>query len=1135
MTILRKGTGLFLSMMAVWISLAILSSAHFANAQVSTGSISGQVKDSSGAAIPSATITATNRGTGLVRTAQSAEDGRYKLPAIPSGVYDVKAEAPAFKPELQQNLTVTVAEESVLNFALAVGSVTETVTVAAEAPLVETTSGALGGLVNEEKVADLPLNGRNFNDLVLLQTGINVHHPGAGTNSTSTIAIGLAYSSNGAPIRSNYIMMDGASMVAGGGTTGVSVSGAMLGVEGIKEFRTITNSFPAEYGMTMGSQTTVVSKSGTNQYHGSLFEFLRNNIFDARSFPDRKNSPSDPRNPPNKRNNFGGSFGGPIQKDKQFFFLTYEGFRERLGQTQTNNVPTLAARTDGGLGGVAIIKPEVKPYLNLYPVPTEALATDPTGALGVAVQRYVFVRPTSENFGQARWDYNISQNDQVFMRYTIQDSQRTDSPGIPIDFVRTANGRGQFTTLAENHTFTPTLLNMLRLSYSRPFQTFDNFPPNKYDNLTFLPGLPMGSVSPGSGLNSTGGGQFLTLNQNLYTLADDMAWSHGSHSVKFGTLINKFHVFTFVNTSRLGTWSFANLAGFLNDAPTRFSSIAPQVTICVPVNACTGPTSPPVLDRTYRWETYGFYVQDDWKATPRLTLNLGLRYEFNTTLNETTGHGATFIDFLHDPQPTLTSVMYKNPSLHNFGPRFGFAYDVFGDSKTAIRGGFGLLYDLANITGAAQINATATPPFSYTYQLTCSAATPCTFPQPNTSVSSSLNTFALRMIDYNLPQAHIMQYNLTLERQLPKSMVVSIAYAGSKGLNLTQSKEGNPTYPGGIVGASGICDTPAPASTPYGGRCWLGNEVRANPNPLWVNTEYKTGGSSSWYNSMQLSVQKRLSQGLQFQSSYTWSKTLDSGQGQHGGEAGGSPSIGQDPLNWKYDKGRADFDIESSWTANMLYQLPAPNMRGIAGGLMRGWRLGSIFSLKSGQPFTVNLANNSNRSRDGVANTGADRPNLVPGRDAYNITHGTSPGCGLDASTGRLAVPAGTPLGTPDMYFDPCAFTVQPAGFLGNAPRNFLSGPGLRNLDFSLTKETHISKLGESGNLEFRLETFNLTNHANRFIPSGTSVWTATGTTAPLTAIPQPPASAFVPAAGTDNTDSYTGGRRVQFALKVTF
>jgi len=302
-------------------------------------------------------------------------------------------------------------------------------------------------------------------------------------------------------------------------------------------------------------------------------------------------------------------------------------------------------------------------------------------------------------------------------------------------------------------------------------------------------------------------------------------------------------------------------------------------------------------------------------------------------------------------------------------------------------------------------------------------------------------------------------------------------------------------------------------------------EFRQNPN--WANTEFKTGGSSSWYNSLQLSVQKRLSKGLQFQSSYTYSKTLDTGQGQHGGEAGGSPSIGQDPNNWQYDKGPADFDLRHSWTTNLLYQLPAPGWSGIAGGLMRGWRVGSILTLKSGQPFTVNLS--GNHSRDQVAGSGADRPNLDPGRNPGNITSGVSTGCGtIDPLTGRQQIPAGTPLGTPDLYYDPCAFSVQPLGLLGNAGRNFLNGPGLYNLDFSLIKETHIARLGEAGQLEFRAEFFNLLNHANLYIPSGRSVYSAGN--AEVAAKP-----AVISTAGIDNTDSYTGGRRIQLALKLVF
>ena len=316
--------------------------ASFALAQLPTAAISGIIRDSSAAAIPGAAVTATNRETGLARTTHTSGEGYYKLAAMPVGVYDVKSEAPAFRAEVKQALRLEVGQEAVLNFTLAVGSIQETVTVTADAALVETTSGSLGGVVNEERVADLPLNGRNFNQLVFLQPGITAYR----TNSaTSTLAVGLLFSSNGAPIRSNAILLDGASILAASGVTGVSVTGSMLGVEGIREFRVITNSFPAEYGMSMGSQMTIVSKNGTNEFHGSLFEFFRNSALDARNFFDRKTVPSNPRLPAFRRNNFGSALGGPLRRDRSFFFLTYEGLRERLGVTQVLNVPTAACQS----------------------------------------------------------------------------------------------------------------------------------------------------------------------------------------------------------------------------------------------------------------------------------------------------------------------------------------------------------------------------------------------------------------------------------------------------------------------------------------------------------------------------------------------------------------------------------------------------------------------------------------------------------------------------------------------------------------------------------------------------------------------------------------------------------------------
>src|SRR5437762_5018627 len=375
----------------------LVMSTPAAPAQLPTAAVSGYVRDSSGAVIPQAIVTASNRETGQTRTAPVGADGHFKIGALPVGAYDIKAEAASFQQEVKTDLVLTVGQEAVLNFSLAVGTVTEAVTVQAEAPLVDTTSGTLGGLVDEQKVSELPLNGRSYTALVLSQPGISLHRP---ASATSQLATGIVFSSNGAPYRSNYMMLDGANLVSAGGFGGVSVTGSMLGVDGIREFRIITNSFPAEYGMTMGSQMTVVSKGGTNEYHGSAFEFLRNSALDAPNFFDHGVVP------PLRRNQFGGGVGGPVRKDNSFFFVTYEGLRQVKGNTQVLNTITEAARRDGAvIGGTTIpkIADTVKPYLALYPLPTEPLPNDPTGASGVGRYIYTFSSPTREDFGQARF------------------------------------------------------------------------------------------------------------------------------------------------------------------------------------------------------------------------------------------------------------------------------------------------------------------------------------------------------------------------------------------------------------------------------------------------------------------------------------------------------------------------------------------------------------------------------------------------------------------------------------------------------------------------------------------------------------------------------------------------------------
>src|SRR3990172_4233000 len=490
------GAGLFIS--AGW-------------AQLPTATILGVVKDSTGAVVPGATLTERNVETGRTRSAVTEADGSYRFSALPVGHYEITVESSGFKAEVRRGLTLTVTQEAVVNFTLEVGAVQETVEVTAEAPLVNTTSGSLGGLVDEQRMADLPLNGRNYLDLTLLQPGVNVQR-------SHSIDNGVWFSSNGAPIRSNSFLLDGASMVGFTGTTSASVAGTTLGVEGIQEYRVVTSSFSSEYGMSMGSQMLIVSKSGTNNFHGSLFEYLRNSALDARNFFDRQTVASNRRLPPFARNNFGGSLGGPLHKDKTFFHVVFEGVRERLGVTTISSVIPSQAKVDGGL--VPQIAPVMKPLLTLFPDPN----------LPNNQYTFPFSQPTNESYAQARVDHMFSNNDNLFVRHTIDDTTQTKSRGYP-QFKDTYASRLQFGTVSESHIFSPTLLNTFRFSYSRSPLLADSSSGIIGPQFSYVPGQEIGWTAIGGvtpfqpDVNSP-----YNFKQNIFTWSDDL---YRAHSPRF--------------------------------------------------------------------------------------------------------------------------------------------------------------------------------------------------------------------------------------------------------------------------------------------------------------------------------------------------------------------------------------------------------------------------------------------------------------------------------------------------------------------------------------------------------------------------------------------------------------------------
>src|SRR6266516_3258979 len=986
-----------------WIAVAVT-----ATAQQNTGTILGVVKDSSGAVVPGAGITILNEETSLTRTVTTGENGAFRAPALPVGRYTVRAELAGFRTQSQRGLILEVAQELVVNPTLEVGAVPqEEVVVSAEAPLVNTTSSALGSVVNEQSMSNLPLNGRNYVDLTMLQPGISQQT--LATTGGGATASGTWFSANGAPVRSNNFTLDGAAM------------------------------------------------------------------------------------------------------------------------TSSTVVPQV-----------------IQPFLDLYPVPN--------------LPSNQFTFPSSsrqrEDYGQIRVDQNFSAADTLFGRYTIDDDElnnatnniRALASGAAFPGIRTlGSSRGQSATLSEGHVFSPALVNTARLSFSRTnFGTSTLSESNLVGpRYSLTSGLPVGQINISGGITGFQGLMIPSAQiQTVYTFSDDLYYTRDRHALKLGMLLNSYHLFTQTKAKLLtGTVTFTDVPNFMQGIYDNYAAVT--------LNA--------IQRRYWSYKTWGFYAQDDIKATSRLTLNLGFRYEFQTVPRERYGIESRFLNFTDPTQAWTYGAVMRNPSLKNFSPRVGFAWDVRGNGKTAIRSGFGLYQDLANFGSALNQIPLGMPLYSRqnivsSNPLRLPLSTPLQFPDiPLTSVCAKDLPPAdcpnrLQTMAYDLDQPRSVQYNFTVEQQMPLGIGLAVSYVGFRGIHLWQVREGNPIPPTDIINSSPawlpyLCSGVASAVPCPPAVATVPNPAYRRINPGYASVILIKTLADSWYNSLQMVLKKRLSRGLEFQSTYTWSKSLDATQGQsYFADCTDQAELeGTSPLNSRLDKGPSCFDLRHNWHLNFLYYFPNINSDRLAAKLLRGWWVGNIVTARSGCPCTplVSVGLSSNAGFAGQATTGmVDRPNV--GTDTASGTFrcsGTAsafpgaPPCSNGSVTYQF-IPYDKEkviTGDPNGWFNPLMFRLAPSGFLGNAARGMLPGPGLSTWDLSLNKDTGLRFAGESAKLQFRAEIFNILNHANFSIPASigrTFVGTLTD--------PAGASEAPIPNVGKITTTA-TSSRQIQLALKVIF
>ena len=1084
--------------------------------QTFKATVIGQVTDSTGAVVPNATVTIIQDATNQSQTVTTGEDGSYVINQLDPGTYTLKVEGANFKTAVKSDLVLETSQSARLNISLEAGNISEQVTVTAEASAINTETSSKGEVITQKQVQDLPLNGRNFTDLALLTPGVyrrpadDDQGEGLATSGTRTDA-------------SNFILDGINNRSDRNANIGVNTS-----VDSIQEFKVETSTYSAEFGRTAGAQINVVSKSGTNSFHGSAFEYVRNDAFDAKNALafDVPGTPTDESKKVLRRNQFGVTFGGPLPflnfgeggpvfnngKDKTFFFVSYEGTRERRSVTSQQTAPNAAwlrgdfrnirgAGADGILGNaddtgrvlclqrsttnvnaatrVECPTPNVIPFapvagspnlITASPISQQILSFIPASNIPGTLQGYVAtgVNRPDRNQYLAKFDRRFSDKNSAYFRFARQRSNGyqafPSARNFYPNFGRDALSKNDSYAVSDTHIFSPTIINEARFGYFN--QETENLGQNRDQDYNALFGIQ--GVSPGAafqgfpairidGFSEFGDRPNDPFNYNLKTfqIYDSVSVVSGKHNLKFGVdIIRSKYLENDVRNLR-GDFRFrgqnTNPAGSTSSGVYSFADF---------LLGLPGTTSRQIgaepADTT--GTQYAFFAQDNYRITNWLTLNLGLRYEYQTALDEATGRLANLIvngstGTLVCPQEVrnattgaVTCVSAASaglpdtlvrPDKNNIGPRAGFALRPFKDDKTVIRGGAGIYYSLETFNPIRQQLAVQAPflnRIDYTRNTTNNLLLSLSNPFPGGAAQATP-----RGINPDYKQPEIYQYNLTIERQLAKDLVLEVGYVGSQGHFLGLRYNINAPIPTGVL-VAGVPQVTRLLQAQYG----------------TATVQYQDQFGNSNYNALQTSLRRRATKGLTMLLSYTFSKSIDTGSSTNQSSTG-SQTFPQDIRNiLQTERGLSDFDRRHQFAGSFNYELPFGrgrqffgNANGITQVLLGGWQLNSIVSLLSGRPFTPQY---------NAADVTSQRPDVIG--DPY------------------ANIPAG-------LLFNPAAFrrptaTNGETDLLGNGGRNILTGPSFKSVDLSLIKNI---RLRENTRLQLRAESFNVFNHPNYQIP----------------------------------------------------